>query len=134
MPINVLCGCGKKLRAGEQMLGKKVRCPNCQAIVTVLETPAAQEDNGPLLELLKQPGCTDVGRAVLLMRLGQSSKRTFRTVWDLVEYIERHDPERILSAPLPRRRQIPRPTAATRGGGDAGSGDAGGDETKAIAR
>jgi dipeptidyl aminopeptidase/acylaminoacyl peptidase/uncharacterized Zn finger protein (UPF0148 family) len=50
MPINVLCACGKKLRAGEQMLGKKVRCPNCQAVVTVKEADsesAGEKDQTP---------------------------------------------------------------------------------------
>jgi hypothetical protein len=38
MPIEFYCvGCNKKLRVGDDKAGKKVRCPQCQAISTALE-------------------------------------------------------------------------------------------------
>jgi hypothetical protein len=39
MPIDLNCTCGKLLRAGDDRVGKKVRCPSCQA---VLEVPLPQ--------------------------------------------------------------------------------------------
>ncbi len=62
-----------------------------------------------LLGLLKQPGCTEAGRAVLLVQLGKHYKRTFRTVWELVEYVEGNDPGRNLAKPMQRKRQTPKP-------------------------
>lgn len=35
MPIQIKCDCGKMLRVKDESAGKKVRCPNCQAILTV---------------------------------------------------------------------------------------------------
>ena len=35
MPILVPCKCGKQLRVKDELLGKRVRCPECQAILTV---------------------------------------------------------------------------------------------------
>ncbi len=40
MPILMRCTCGKQLRLGDELAGKKVRCPACQAIVAV-ESAAA---------------------------------------------------------------------------------------------
>lgn len=35
MPLIVPCPCGKRLRAREDLAGKRVRCPACVAIVQV---------------------------------------------------------------------------------------------------
>ncbi|HEX4613405.1 MAG TPA: hypothetical protein VH092_34805 [Urbifossiella sp.] len=42
MSIQVVCGCGKRLRVGDEAVGKRVRCPACQAVLTVptAEAPA----------------------------------------------------------------------------------------------
>ena len=35
MPFTISCACGKTLQVREDLVGKKVRCPACQAVVTV---------------------------------------------------------------------------------------------------
>jgi RsiW-degrading membrane proteinase PrsW (M82 family) len=35
MSINFVCGCGKSLRARDELAGKKTRCPECSAILTI---------------------------------------------------------------------------------------------------
>ena len=37
MPISVTCKCGKKLKAPDTLLGKRVKCPACQQVLTILE-------------------------------------------------------------------------------------------------
>jgi hypothetical protein len=41
MPITIVCQCGKTLKVKEEMAGKRVKCPVCQATVTV---PVVDED------------------------------------------------------------------------------------------
>ena len=38
MAISVACACGKQLKVKDELAGKKIRCPACQAAVVV---PAA---------------------------------------------------------------------------------------------
>ena len=40
MSITFACECGKILRAGDELAGKKTRCPNCQAVLPI---PEAEE-------------------------------------------------------------------------------------------
>jgi WD domain, G-beta repeat len=42
MPFLVNCTCGKKLRVADEIQGKKVRCPACQALVVAQPEPAAR--------------------------------------------------------------------------------------------
>src|SRR5690349_324836 len=35
MPISYSCACGRRLRSAEEHAGKRVRCPQCQALVRV---------------------------------------------------------------------------------------------------
>ena len=42
MAITFACECGKPLRAGEELVGKKTRCPHCSAIVQI---PRAEADD-----------------------------------------------------------------------------------------
>src|ERR1700761_2616715 len=35
MPIEFECGCGKKLTAKEEFVGRRLRCPGCQAVLTI---------------------------------------------------------------------------------------------------
>src|SRR4051794_26722736 len=46
MPILLTCQCGKKLRVADESRGKKVRCPECQALV-VAEPGAAAPPPAP---------------------------------------------------------------------------------------
>lgn len=50
MPIAILCECGKSLKASEQHIGRKARCPACGATVRI-EQPAAST-RAPAVELL----------------------------------------------------------------------------------
>lgn len=45
MAITVSCECGKKLKVKEELAGKKVRCPECQATM-VVPSAEAEEDVG----------------------------------------------------------------------------------------
>jgi hypothetical protein len=45
MPITVACECGKQLRVKEELAGKKIRCPGCQAIVVVPAADAVVEES-----------------------------------------------------------------------------------------
>jgi hypothetical protein len=45
MPITVACECGKQLRVKEELAGKKIRCPGCQAIVAVPAADAEMEES-----------------------------------------------------------------------------------------
>jgi hypothetical protein len=42
MPIDIVCSCGKRLRAADDARGKKIRCPGCKAVLIAEEsaTPA----------------------------------------------------------------------------------------------
>ncbi len=39
MPLTVPCACGKTFRVADHLLGKKIRCPGCQAVLAVQEAP-----------------------------------------------------------------------------------------------
>lgn len=41
MPIVIPCSCGKQLRVGDELFGKKVRCPACGEILRVDSSPAS---------------------------------------------------------------------------------------------
>src|SRR5438045_795036 len=57
MPFKVHCACGRDLVAKEEMLGKKVRCPACKAILVVQKEgmPTPVRAGGPP-PLAKPPG------------------------------------------------------------------------------
>src|SRR5206468_3474856 len=40
MAISVSCDCGKQLRVKDDLAGKKIRCPECQAVLRVGPAPA----------------------------------------------------------------------------------------------
>jgi len=48
MTIQVECPCGRLLRVGETVLGKRVRCPHCGSIVSIPERPTATPDGSSL--------------------------------------------------------------------------------------
>ncbi len=41
MPNVITCTCGKRLRVAEEMQGKKLRCPDCKALLSTTEPEAA---------------------------------------------------------------------------------------------
>jgi hypothetical protein len=55
-----------------------------------------------LLELLKQPGCVEPGRTVVLKQLGRRYGRNFQDVWELVDHLDRHAPAMDYTLPLNR--------------------------------
>jgi hypothetical protein len=40
MPIPVICSCSAKMKVGDHLLGKHVKCPKCGTVLPVGETPA----------------------------------------------------------------------------------------------
>src|SRR5262245_24392032 len=40
MPLTLTCGCGKSLRVGDALAGKKIRCPACREICAI---PASEQ-------------------------------------------------------------------------------------------
>ena len=51
MPISISCECGKRMAVREDLTGKRVRCPECNAVVTVPEPEANGHEApaGPIL-------------------------------------------------------------------------------------
>lgn len=47
MPIHVTCDCGKKLKVKEELAGKSIRCPGCQATVRVSGKRNAAKEASP---------------------------------------------------------------------------------------
>jgi RsiW-degrading membrane proteinase PrsW (M82 family) len=52
MAITFTCDCGKTLRAGDQLAGKKTRCPQCSSVLTI---PPAEADSAPVDPELVDP-------------------------------------------------------------------------------
>jgi uncharacterized protein (TIGR00266 family) len=46
MPFTISCECGKSLQVREDLVGKKVRCPGCQAVMTVPPPHAIEASSG----------------------------------------------------------------------------------------
>jgi hypothetical protein len=44
LPISITCQCGKKLKAPDKLAGKKVKCPACQHLLAVPDSPEVIED------------------------------------------------------------------------------------------
>ncbi|MEO2011081.1 MAG: hypothetical protein ABGX22_20565 [Pirellulaceae bacterium] len=56
MPIEVTCQCGKRLKAKDEMAGKRVKCPNCSQ---PLQIPASvQAENNMFAGLFDEEGLT----------------------------------------------------------------------------
>ena len=45
MAITFVCECGKTLRAGDDLAGRKTRCPECSSILTI---PEPEVDPDPI--------------------------------------------------------------------------------------
>lgn len=55
MPINVQCeNCDRRLRVGDNLAGKRIKCPQCQSVITV--SVAAAEEILPKIETDKKKG------------------------------------------------------------------------------
>ena len=68
-------GCGVKLKARPQHVGKQFQCPKCKAVVTVPETGRVSTDVGRELSIatnLPSPA----GRGVATMSPGEDSQET----------------------------------------------------------
>jgi hypothetical protein len=74
MPISLRCPCGKSLRAPDTAVGKKVRCPGCQASLTVpASTGPRPAPSAPARNRPADPGAKPAakgGRKVLGILLG----------------------------------------------------------------
>jgi hypothetical protein len=56
-------------------------------------------DPQEMVDLLKQPTCVGAAQEVILSRLGEEKNQKFATLWDLVEWVEAHDPSIDLRTP-----------------------------------
>jgi hypothetical protein len=58
MPIPVSCGCGRALRIKDELAGRKIRCPTCNAVLTVpapeTELEVVEEEENEGYELLDE--------------------------------------------------------------------------------
>jgi hypothetical protein len=52
MPIQVLCGCGRSLRVKAELAGRRVRCPDCGAVLVVPQASAAKDPEEEALHVL----------------------------------------------------------------------------------
>src|SRR5262249_17362249 len=74
-----------------------------QAVASrLLTTLTARLGREGTIDLLKYPTCIGPARAALLRHLGKQLNREFRTVWELVDWLESHEPTINLSAPARR--------------------------------
>jgi hypothetical protein len=57
MPISLKCACGRALRAKDELAGRKVRCPQCSAVLNVPQAARKQPAREEILdaELLEPP-------------------------------------------------------------------------------
>jgi hypothetical protein len=59
MPLVVTCDCGKSLKVKDSLAGKRIRCPECQELLTVPaaeeEEPAADEEPAPKMAPARAP-------------------------------------------------------------------------------
>lgn len=55
MPISFACGCGKQLRAKDELAGKKTKCPECGSILTIPAPPQTTVDEDDVASFLAQP-------------------------------------------------------------------------------
>jgi hypothetical protein len=53
MPISLLCPCGRSLKAKDEFAGRKVRCPECRAILEV-PAPVREEVEEDVLEEIEE--------------------------------------------------------------------------------
>ena len=57
MPIQVSCNCGRSLRVKDELAGRKVRCPGCEAVLPVPKPSVDPEEEA--LNLLLSEGPED---------------------------------------------------------------------------
>ena len=76
MPIEFECACGKRLTAKEEFVGRRLRCPGCQSVLTIPKSsisvtpvvPPRGSEQG--LDVLKAATAAMAGKPVLLPNLG----------------------------------------------------------------
>lgn len=59
MPITLSCGCGKRLAVKDELAGKKIKCPGCQAVVRVPAAPGADAGGAPPLRPVRAAAAED---------------------------------------------------------------------------
>lgn len=81
MPIPFSCECGKKMTAKEEFAGRRLRCPECQRVVTIPRpAPAAAPNGGKSGHMLApQPTLTREEVAALL-RSGHDTPAPSKTM------------------------------------------------------
>jgi hypothetical protein len=91
--INVGCSCGKQLRLKEELAGRKVRCPGCQAVVlvpapaapTAAEETDSLESAKPRARGPKPHDTVDAGPAARKMRPAPAATtHSYGALWVLV--------------------------------------------------
>jgi uncharacterized protein (TIGR00266 family) len=68
MPFTIACECGKSLQVREDLVGKKVRCPGCQAIMTVPAPDAIEASSGLAMQEAASPARASGGPPPLRRR------------------------------------------------------------------
>jgi hypothetical protein len=99
MPMVVSCSCGKQLRVKDELAGKKVRCPGCQAILSVpASAPAAAEPVAALpTPAVRRPPRRQIVLRVIVLVLGILGGGV-SGIFGFKAYSNTHDPEQITAA------------------------------------
>src|SRR5437762_13865730 len=100
MPIPLSCNCGRAPRVKDELAGRKVRCPQCSAVLVVLpSTPPDDEEIGLLpLEDSEPPRKADEDEKPKPYEMMQSATRSSQ----LAEHEEDQDEQ---DTPEARRRE-----------------------------
>ena len=56
MAINVTCSCGKTVSANDGLAGRRVKCPDCRALISIPGEPTFEEVRSGMAELLDEIG------------------------------------------------------------------------------
>jgi hypothetical protein len=97
MPIPISCACGRSCHVKDELAGKRVHCPDCQAILTVPQAELFEEvEDIPTVELADPPE-ESAARKRILARLPASSaaetqRRSRRR--HRPSYLQGEDPDR----------------------------------------
>ena len=69
MPIEFECACGKRLTAKEEFVGRRLRCPGCQSVLTI---PKSQLMATPIVPPRGSENAIDVLKAATAAMAGQA--------------------------------------------------------------
>lgn len=106
MPIRVVCSCGQQFAAKDELAGKRVKCPKCQAVLTIPAAGAPAAASGKALSSLlddagmragvrRCPGCGAelAEAAVLCVLCGYDTRRGHRLKTRIGGEVEVEDDE-----------------------------------------